>query len=213
MTHTPEEAARLRSGVWKFKREYSHELGGDMVSWTLDVDLLYKLLMARLKNSAEYSLFTHNKKGYIDGYFGPGTYDAYVEHGRLQALPENMHKPMGLYKEVQKMAISNCKFTNSGTTGGTYTTNTTNDIVIYGDGDLRYKKGSSWEGEKVSKKRKSLVRNLPFVDGGDGLLETLQREFDYWAGDIMKDLFPAEISRFGAEKFVIDNSGFTINGR
>lgn len=33
-----------------------------------------------------------------------------------------------------------------------------------------------------------LVRNLPFVHGGDGLAATLQREFDHWAGDQVRNV-------------------------
>lgn len=38
------------------------------------------------------------------------------------------------------------------------------------------------------KKPKGLVRNLPFVNGGD-IIETLQREFDFWAGAQRKEIF------------------------
>ena len=99
--------------------------------------------------------------------------------------------------ERNKMAlgyIHNTGFTTAtGTATNITTTSNTDSWImehqqeqrIY-EQQQRVRKKRMQEKESIRFKPNSLVRNLPFVHGGDSLLATLQRDFDHWAKPQMR---------------------------
>lgn len=76
---------------------------------------------------------------------------------------------------------------DTGTSTNTTTSSGTTWTSLYGHKVVHPKEMIKKRKAEVALRKKT-VRNLPFVDGGDGLVRTLQREFDHWAGDQMRIL-------------------------
>ena len=202
---------RLRSGVWSHKSEQNFETGMPIETWTLDLIKLGEAMLHVMRTPHLAQEYATMPVEFVDGRFGEGTYKAMMTHRKDDYYRERRHLPitkymgMDLAREKDEMAYlyntgtaSNIT-TTSGTTA-TYMNMMQDEMRRQIEKETMYRMDTLY-GHKVIppgptiKKgkrpsavsfRKKLVRNLPFVNGGDGLVETLQREFDHWAGDQMK---------------------------
>ena len=94
--------------------------------------------------------------------------------------------PFRNYAAERDMAL----WTGTTSTNTTTSSGTSADYIMMLQEEMKRKIASevmvppqfiSKDSSKSVSFKKKLVRNLPFIDGGDGLVKTLQREFDHWA--------------------------------
>ena len=133
-------------------------------------------------DSWAFNQFSKDPIRFLDARFGEGTGEA-CRHAGQDRVAMRFDPFRGI-----DMALPS--YLTGTTTSGTSTTEAVNTVYdswimdhikeerIYKKFDKAINKKQTHESISFKKK---LVRNLPFVEGGDGLVKTLQREFDHWA--------------------------------
>ena len=209
----PVAEKRLRSGVWSHKSEQNFETGMPIETWTLDLIKLNEAMTHVMRTPHLMQEYATMPCEFVDRRFGEGTYKAMMTHGKDDYYRERRHLPITKYMGMdlaRERDATMAYLYNSGTSTNTTTSTsgTTATYVSMMQDEMRrqmeretmyrmdtlyghkvippgptIKKGKR---DKPISFRKKLVRNLPFVHGGDSLVQTLQREFDHWAGDQMK---------------------------
>lgn len=188
----PESAKRLASGFWS--HQYDHF--GDIETWSCDKRKLNDALVAKMRDPEFSYNFNNNPRRLLDGLWGEGTYEAFRHSSN-----DRVNIRLNPFLRENQMAL----YTGTSTNTNTITTTTAGTSGYYYGYDQRMyirdeldaqmrrevQNAIAKEGKKLSsyKFRKKLVKNLPFVNSSDGLVKTLQREFDHWAGDQMKVLY------------------------
>ena len=178
---SPDDLKRYQSGFWS----HEYRIENNETVWRCDLRGLEEAVRHVVMDYHEARLFMENPVQYLDRRFGEGTGYAYARRHEGDRPYIDLRTPRHMAMDLARdrdmaMAYGYTTATNTTTTSGT--------------------SGNYWmvdEMTKVKKRKahspirfkKKLVRNLPFVDGGDGLVNTLQREFDHWAGDQMKVLY------------------------
>ena len=179
---SPDHAKKLQSGFWK--HEYRAETGETI--WRCDLHKLNETIRDILMDYHECKRFQSSPADYLDTRFGSDTARVYFS---------KRNDKMGRYINIRENPYlrENMAYWNTGTTTNTNTTTSTSGSLYMYD-ELRYMQEKMIREQAhippVKKKtpapKKRLVRNMPFVNGGDSLLATLQRDFDHWAGAQMK---------------------------
>lgn len=136
------------------------EAGEDI--WTCNVALLReKLHQMACSDHRMYEQYCKNPKVFLDARFGDMTAKAFNHYsaGNRISFRTNPYDDDSAFMKSYKMRMNN----------------------KYG---YLHHNGTP---ETIKFERK-LVRNLPLVYGGDSVADTLQREFDWWAGEQVKRL-------------------------
>lgn len=194
---SPDDHRRLRSGFWK--HEYRIDSGETV--WRCDLHKLHDTVRDILMDQFEHRKFSEDPHRYLDMMFGEGTSKVYFskhESNRPYVdyrMPSHYHMGMDLARERD---ATMAYLYNTGTTStNTTTTSGTADYMMMVQEEMKRKMRNELmvpannfppikkKKDDTFKFRPSLVRNMPFVHGGDSLLKTLQRDFDHWAKEQM----------------------------
>lgn len=195
----PETQKKLRSGFWS--HEYRFDRNEDV--WRCDKRGLEEAIYNIMRDRRESQFFSQDPERYLDVKFGEGTGRAWAhrdKHGspwvdmrtpRYFGMDLAREKDMALYPISQHRQWTGT--TSGATTTATAAASTKYDSWIMDhikeEGIYKELKARQFTTKKTDPKirfKKNLVRSMPFVNGVDGLLKTLQREFDHWAGDQMR---------------------------
>lgn len=197
---------RRRSGFWT----HEYRVANKETVWRCDLHGLEQAVNRIMMDLHEHHSFTENPQKYLDTRFGEGTAYAFFNRARAEGRSyidlrtpdylrgQNMATP---YWHGIDTAAASGRMTGSTTATNTFLTTATalrdqnfvdhNTFLtknvqrsVRAKSDLLYNKRY---GNTATHKK--LVKNLPFANGGDGVIETLQREFDYWAGKVQEELF------------------------
>ena len=168
----PESARRLASGFWK--HDYDHLT--DTVTWVCNKRKLNDKLAEAMLDREFAHRFTQGGLSILNRMFGEGTVEAFRhsggDHVKMRFDPFRERYTMGMDLARGKDMALYSQFNNCTTTSGTTTS-----------GGWARKTTKTMPYKAPSKAPDRLVRNLPFVNGGaDDLVNTLQREFNHWAG-------------------------------
>lgn len=179
-TMDAETRKKLGSGFWE--REHRPETYD--IIWRCDLHKLNDAIRTILMDPKESRYFSQDPKHYLSMRFGEDTAKVYYTK-----TPNNdrhlMMREDPFRREVMAMYSGYTNGTSA--TTNTYTTTTTTGHYHLLRPSAAFEKGKA---RGLKAQPKGLVRRFPFVDGGDGLLKTLDREFDHWAGSIRRELFP-----------------------
>ena len=171
-------------------------------TWVCNKRKLYEEIQRIHLNQWSARQFADDPLGFLDARFGEGTGKAYAH--RSSGSDERVMFRFPQHYREDNMAL--WTGTTSGTTSNTFTTTSAAAGMTeqYLRDHLRHEveaqkqrlmnemipqemlKRPSDPPSRSIKFKKRLVRNMPFVHGGDSLLQTLQRDFDHWAGPQMK---------------------------
>jgi hypothetical protein len=178
ISQDPESARRLASGFWK----HEHDFATDIDTWVCDKRKLHEEVQKIcMSNNETFKMFHRDAARFLDHRYGDGTGEAYRHSGQDRvAMRFDPFRALNNRDGVDAMAY--WIDTTSGTTTTTTTAGTScGNIVISSPPPQRQQKTKPYVATA-----KKLVRNMPFVHGGDSLLATLQRDFDHWAGSQLK---------------------------
>lgn len=204
----PDGRKKLASGFWT--HEYRVDVGEDV--WKCDIHKLNQAVCEIIKDYRESQLFNKDPHRYLDTRFGSDTaYVYFSKHNKgneRHVYVKNNPFAYDLARKRDEMAIGRYKYGHTDWLVNSTTSSSLdpaimkqqmerirNELIqetLYGrDGtELGARSGPTSKKRDSTISFRKLVRNVPFTNGGKGkLLETLQKDFDHWAGKQREALF------------------------